>query len=337
MRCLPDNGRGAIVAVEATGEDGMSEAGATRTAWPELPLAAWADTCQALHLWTQMVGKVRCAQSPWVNHSWHVALYVTTRGLTTSPIPHGTRTFQIDFDFLAHRLVVQTGDGGVGGFALHPQSVAAFYRRLMHELDRLGLHVDIHKVPNELVEPIRFDRDEAPRPYDAEYATRYWRVLAQVDRVLKVFRARFIGKCSPVHYFWGAPDLAVTRFSGRVAPPHPGGIPNLPDWITRDAYSHEVSSAGFWAGGGPVPDAAFYSYAYPEPAGFADAPVRPDAAFYHRELREFVLPYDAVRTAVDPDTTLLAFLQSSYAAAADLAHWDRRALERAELPPAMDR
>ncbi len=257
MPCLPANGRGAIVAAKATGEDAMSEAGAIRTAWPELPLAAWADTCQALHLWTQMVGKVRCAQSPWVNHSWHVALYVTARGLTTSPIPHGTRTFQIDFDLLAHRLVVQTGEGDVGGFDLQPQSVAAFYRRLMRELDQLGLHVDIHKVPNELVAPLRFDRDEASRPYDAEYATRYWRVLAQVDRVLKVFRARFIGKCSPVHYFWGAPDLAVTRFSGREAPPHPGGIPNLPDWITRDAYSHEVSSAGFWAGGGPMPDAAF--------------------------------------------------------------------------------
>jgi hypothetical protein len=307
----------------------MSDATATPTTWPDLPLEAWAGTCEALHLWTQIVGKVRCAQSPWVNHSWHVALYLTARGLTTSPIPHGTRMFQLDFDFLAHRLVLQSNDGGVGGFALQPQPVAAFYRQLMHELDRLDLHVDIHTCPNEIAEPVRFDHDEAPRPYDAGYAARYWRVLVQADRVLKVFRARFLGKCSPVHYFWGSPDLAVTRFSGRAAPEHPGGIPHLPDWVTRDAYSHEVSSGGFWPGGGPMPDAAFYAYAYPEPAGFADAAVRPDAAFYHRELREFVLPYDAVRTASDPDAVLLGFLQSTYDAAADLGRWDRASLERA--------
>jgi len=304
---------------------------AQSTTWPSLPLSAWAETCQALHLWTQVVGKVRCAQSLWVNHSWHVALYVTARGLTTSPIPHGTRTFQLDFDLTAHRLVLQSSDGGVGGFALEPQSVAAFYWQLMHELDQLGLHVDIYRCSNELPEPVYFDRDEVPRPYDREYAHRYWQVLVQADRVLKMFRARFVGKCSPVHYFWGAPDLAVTRFSGRPAPPHPGGIPHLPDWITRDAYSHEVSSAGFWAGGGPVPDAAFYSYAYPEPAGFAEATVRPAAAYYHPELREFVLPYEAVRTAVDPDAMLLAFLQSTYVAAANLGHWDRASLERSAV------
>ena len=306
----------------------MSDAIAAQATWPSLPLEAWQETCQALHLWTQIVGKVRCALSPWVNHSWHVTLYVTARGLTTSLIPHGTRMFQLDFDFLAQRLVLQSTDGGVGGFALQPQSVAAFYRQLMGELDRLGLHVDIHKCANEVAATIRFDRDEAPRPYDPAYATRYWRVLVQADRVLKVFRARFLGKCSPVHYFWGAPDLAVTRFSGRRAPVHPGGIPHLPDRVTRDAYSHEVSSGGFWPGGGPMPDAAFYSYAYPEPAGFADAVVQPDAAFYHRELREFVLPYDAVRTAADPDALLLGFLQSTYAAAADLGRWDRAELER---------
>jgi len=304
---------------------------AQSTTWPSLPLSAWAETCQALHLWTQVVGKVRCAQCLWVNHSWHVALYVTARGLTTSPIPLGRRTFQLDFDFIAHRLVLQSSDGGVGGFALEPQSVAAFYWQLMHELDQLGLHVDIYRCSNELPEPVYFDRDEAPRPYDREYAHRYWQVLVQADRVLKMFRARFVGKCSPVHYFWGAPDLAVTRFSGRPAPPHPGGIPHLPDWITRDAYSHEVSSAGFWAGGGPVPDAAFYSYAYPEPAGFAEATVRPAAAYYHPELREFVLPYEAVRTAVDPDAMLLAFLQSTYVAAANLGHWDRASLERSAV------
>ena len=306
----------------------MSDAIAAQATWPSLPLEAWQETCQALHLWTQIVGKVRCALSPWVNHSWHVTLYVTARGLTTSLIPHGTRMFQLDFDFLAQRLVLQSTDGGVGGFALQPQSVAAFYRQLMGELDRLGLHVDIHKCANEVAATIRFDRDEAPRPYDPAYATRYWRVLVQADRVLKVFRARFLGKCSPVHYFWGAPDLAVTRFSGRRAPVHPGGIPHLPDRVTRDAYSHEVSSGGFWPGGGPMPDAAFYSYAYPEPAGFAESVVQPDAAFYHRELREFVLPYDAVRTAADPDALLLGFLQSTYAAAADLGRWDRAELER---------
>jgi hypothetical protein len=304
---------------------------AQSTAWPSLPLSAWAETCQALHLWTQIVGKVRCAQSLWVNHSWHVALYVTARGLTTSPIPHGTRTFQLDFDFIAHRLMVQSSDGGVGGFTLQPLSAAAFYRQLMHELDTLGLHVDIYRCSNEIAEPVYFDRDETPRPYDREYAKRYWQVLVQADRVLKMFRARFLGKCSPVHYFWGAPDLAVTRFSGRPAPPHPGGIPHLPDWITRDAYSHEVSSAGFWAGGGPVADAAFYAYAYPEPAGFAEATVRPAAAYYHPELREFVLPYDAVRTAADPDAMLLAFLQSTYVAAANLGHWDRASLERSAV------
>jgi hypothetical protein len=307
----------------------MSDATAAQATWPSLPLEAWQETCQALHLWTQIVGKVRCALSPWVNHSWHVTLYVTARGLTTSLIPHGTRMFQLDFDFLAHRLVLQSTDGGVGGFALQPQSVAAFYRQLMRELDRLGLHVDIHKCANEVAATIRFDRDEAPRPYDPAYATRYWHVLVQADRVLKVFRARFLGKCSPVHYFWGAPDLAVTRFSGRRAPVHPGGIPHLPDRVTRDAYSHEVSSAGFWPGGGPMPDAAFYSYAYPEPAGFAESVVPPDAAFYHPELRELLLPYDAVRTAADPDAMLLDFLQGTYAAAADLGRWDRAELERA--------
>lgn len=296
--------------------------------WPSLPLEAWAETHETLHLWTQIAGKVRLAQASWANHSWHVPLYVTGRGLTTSPIPHGFRTFQIDFDFVAHRLILQSSDGGTGGFALEPQSVARFYARLMEEMEKLGLHVEIYRKPNEVADPIPFDQDEIHHSYDPEYANRYWRVLVQADRVFKEFRARFIGKCSPVHFFWGAPDLAVTRFSGRPAPEHPGGIPNLPDRVTREAYSHEVSSCGFWAGGGPIPYAAFYSYAYPEPDGFAAAPVKPDAAFYSADLHEFILPYEAVRQSESPDRTLLDFLQSTYEAAANLARWDRASLER---------
>ena len=301
-------------------------------AWPSLPLEAWQDTCATLHMWTQIVGKVRLARSPWLNHSWHVTLYVTARGLTTSPIPHGARVFQIDFDFIDHRVIVQASDGRGGGFALRPQSVATFYASLMAELASLGLPVDIHRVPNEVADPIPFDADDVHRAYDPEYANRFWRVLVQVDRVFKEFRARFAGKCSPVHFFWGAPDLAVTRFSGRRAPEHPGGVPHLPDWVTREAYSDEVSSAGFWPGGGPIPYPAFYSYAYPEPPGFTAASVRPAAAFYSNDLHEFVLPYDAVREAASPDETLLDFLQTTYAAAADLAKWDRGSLERAGDP-----
>jgi uncharacterized protein DUF5996 len=297
-------------------------------AWPPLPLAAWSDTAATLHLWTQIVGKIRLAQSPWINHSWHVTLYVTARGLGTSPIPHGDRVFEIDFDFIDHRVVVRASDGRTASLALRPQSVATFYRRLMDEMESLGLHVDIHRRPNEVPDPIRFDRDEVHRAYDAEYANRFWRVLVQADRVFKAFRARFIGKCSPVHFFWGAPDLAVTRFSGRRAPEHPGGVPNLPDRVTREAYSHEVSSCGFWPGGGPVPSAAFYSYAYPEPPGFAQATVRPAAASYNGDLKEFILPYGAVRESASPDDTLLEFLQSTYEAAAGLGRWDRAALER---------
>ncbi len=298
--------------------------------WPSLPLEAWSETYATLHLWTQIVGKVRLAQSPWVNHSWHVTLYVTGRGLTTSPIPYGPRTFQIDLDFIDHRAVVQSSDGGVAGFSLQPQSVAAFHRRLMEEMAALDLRVQIHPRPNEVSDPIPFDQDETHRAYDPEYANRFWRVLVQADRVFKAFRARFIGKCSPVHFFWGAPDLAVTRFSGRLAPEHPGGVPNLPDWVAREAYSHEVSSCGFWPGGGPVPHAAFYSYAYPEPPGFSAAEVRPAGAFYSGELREFLLPYDVVRESASPDDTLLDFLRSTYEAAASLGGWDRGSLERDE-------
>jgi len=297
-------------------------------AWPELPLEAWTDTLATLHMWTQIVGKVRLVQSPWVNHSWHVTMYVTSRGLTTSPIPHGTRTFEMEFDFIAHQLTIRTGEGRSHDIPLEPQSVATFYARLMAALDALDLHVKIHARPNEVPEAIPFAQDDIHRSYDREYAERFWRVLVQADRVLKIFRSRFAGKCSPVHFFWGAADLAVTRFSGRTAPEHPGGIPNLPDRITREAYSHEVSSCGFWAGGGPIPYPMFYSYAYPEPSGFANAPVRPARAFYSQDLREFILPYDEVRLAASPDDTLLEFLQTTYEAAANLAAWDRAALER---------
>jgi len=296
--------------------------------WPNLPLEAWAETYATLHLWIQIVGKIRLALTPWTNHSWHVTLYVTAKGLTTSPISHGDRVFQIDFDFITHQLIIQCSDGTSSGFALEPQSVAKFYARLMDELRKLKLSVSIHKLPNEVANPIPFDQDEVHRAYDPVYANRFWQVLRQADRVFKIFRARFIGKCSPVHLFWGALDLAVTRFSGRVAPEHPGGVPNLPDRVAREAYSHEVSSCGFWPGGGPVPYAAFYSYAYPEPKGFAQVSVKPKEAYYHSDLREYILPYDVVRNSTSPDDTLLEFLQSTYEAAAKYANWDRTSLER---------
>jgi hypothetical protein len=297
-------------------------------AWPELPLEAWAETYATLHRWMQIVGKIRLVQGPSLNHCWDSTLYVTARGLGTSPMPHGHSTFEIDFDFVEHRLKIESSDGGVGGFPLRRESVAAFYRRLMDEMESLGVPVRIHKRPNEVADPVPFDEDEAHAAYDPEYANRFWRVLVQCERVFRAFRGRFVGKCSPVHFFWGAPDLAVTRFSGRVAPEHPGGIPNLPDRVTREAYSHEVSSCGFWPGGGPVSHPVFYSYAYPEPSGFAAATVRPREATWNPDLREFLLPYDVVRTSQDPDTVLLEFLQSTYEAAATLGKWDREALER---------
>ena len=286
-------------------------------AWPSLPLEAWSDTCATLHLWTQIVGKIRLAQTPWTNHSWHVTLYVTPRGLTTGSIPYGTKAFQIDFDFIAHELKIQCDDGGAAGFPLKPQSVAVFYRRLREEMKKLGLEVKINSKPNEVPNAVPFDQDEAHATYDPDYANRFWRVLLQSDRIFKIFRARFVGKCSPVHFFWGAPDLAVTRFSGRLAPPHPGGVPNLPDRVAREAYSHEVSSCGFWPGGGPIAYPAYYSYAYPEPEGFAKAAIKPASAFYSTDLREFILPYDEVRNAKSPEDTLLDFLQTTYEAAAD--------------------
>jgi Family of unknown function (DUF5996) len=295
--------------------------------WPELNYADWKDTCATLHMWTQIVGKIRLTLSPWTNHSWHVTLYVTSRGLTTSPIPHGSDTFEIRFDFVDHNLRILKSDGGQRVIELKPRSVADFCKAVMAALDELKLPVKIDMVPNEIVNPIPFDKDETHHAYDAEYANRFWRVLVQADRVFKEFRSRFCGKCSPVHFFWGSFDFAVTRFSGRTAPPHPGGIPHLPDAITREAYSQEVSSLGFWPGADVMPQALFYSYAYPEPAGFGKTMVKPDAASYNSELREFVVPYDAVRTAKLPDEALLDFAQSTYDAASTLGKWDRVALE----------
>lgn len=304
----------------------MSIAG-SREAWPELPYAAWRDTCATLHLWTQIVGKVRLARTPWRNHSWHATLYVTARGLTTSLIPYDRRAFEMEFDFIDHCLAIRSTDGAVRNLALRPRSVADFYAELRAELAALDLSVQIHNRPSEIADAIPFAEDRVHASYDPEFAQRFWRVLVQTERVLQQFRTGFLGKASPVHLFWGALDLAVTRFSGRRAPIHPGGIPNMPDDVTREAYSHEVSSAGFWAGGGPIDHPAFYSYAYPAPEGFSASRVAPAAAFYHDGLGEFILPYDAVRTSPAPETTLLAFLQSTYDAAASLGKWDREALE----------
>ena len=297
--------------------------------WPALPLASWQDTRDTLHMWLQIAGKVRLVQTPPLPHTWHATFYVTSRGLTSSPIPHGERTFEIRFDFIDHRLTIETCDGGRGGFALEPQSVAVFYTHLMRELDTLGLPVHIFGRPNELPDPVvPFAKDEAHRSYDSAAVNRFWRSLVQADRVMQRFRGRFQGKCSPVHVFWGAMDIAVTRFSGREAPPHPGGIPNLPDAVTRDAYSHEVSSCGFWSGTPPIDYPAFYAYAYPEPAAFSEARGLPGDAFYSQDFHEFILPYDSVRQASHPDDVLLQFFQATYEAAADRSGWDRAALER---------
>jgi hypothetical protein len=296
-------------------------------AWPELPYAAWKDTYATLHLWTQIVGKIRLAQTPWLNHSWHVVLYVTPRGLTTSPVPFGERTFQLDFDFLDHVLRASASDGSQKEIGLFPRSVADFYAEIMRVLAELGIEVRINELPNEIPDAVRFSEDHVHAAYDREYAERHWRVLLQVNRVLHAFRTSFIGKCSPVHFFWGSFDLAVTRFSGRRAPLHPGGVPNLPDAVAQEAYSHQVSSAGFWPGSAGVEYPAFYSYAYPEPLGFSSAPIHPKEAFYSEGLREYVLPYDAVRTARDPEQALMEFLASTYEAAAIAGNWDRAALE----------
>jgi hypothetical protein len=300
--------------------------------WPELLLEPWLDTYRTVHLWSQIVGKIRLAQMPWINHSWHVPFYVTARGLSTHLMPYGTRAFEIDFDFGDHRLRIATADGERRSFALQPMSVAAFYRKVMRALGELQIEVRIWPMPVELPDPIQpFPENETLDAYDSEAVERFFGALVQVHRVFTEFRARFIGKVSPVHFFWGAFDLAVTRFSGRGAPKHPGGAPNCADWVMEEAYSHEVSSAGFWPGAG-LGEAAFYAYAYPEPDGFRDYPVGPAAAYYHKELGEFLLPYEAVRTANDPDAALLEFLQRTYEAAAQNAGWNRDTLERQTDP-----
>jgi hypothetical protein len=295
--------------------------------WPVLQYDAFRDTQATLHRWAQIVGKIRLVQTPWVNHSWHVPLYLTARGLTTTPIAYGSRIFEIDFDFIDHQLRIQTLEGRTETLRLAPRAVADFYRELFGRLASLGLEITIRTMPNEIPDATPLDQDWEHSAYDPEQAGRFWQALAQADRVLKTFRARFIGKCSPVHFFWGSFDLAVTRFSGRRAPPHPGGVPNLPDWVAREAYSHEVSSCGFWPGGDAMPYPVFYAYAYPEPEGFKSASLRPAGARYDPTLGEFILPYEDVRRSSSPDATLLEFLQTSYEAAADLADWDRRALE----------
>lgn len=297
------------------------------TDWPSLPLEHWQDSYSTLHLWSQIVGKVRLTQTPWINHSWHVPFYVSARGLTTSAIPYRRKTFQIDFDFIDHQLTVLASDGRHEQFSLEPMSVADFYEKTMSSLARLGLNVTIYPKPVEIPDPIMsFDEDTKLAAYDKESVTRFWRILTQVNRVFTVFRSRFHGKVSPVHFFWGAFDLAVTRFSGRTAPKHPGGMPNCADWVMEEAYSHEVSSAGFWPGAG-LGEAAFYAYAYPAPEGFEDYPIKPEAAYFHADLGEFILPYDVVRNAADPDSVLMDFLQTTYEAAAVLANWDREKLE----------
>ena len=299
----------------------------TDGAWPELPYAAWKDTCATLHLWTQVVGKLRLALTPWLNHCWHVALYVTARGLTTSPIALGNRDLAIDFDFVDHVLWLRLSDGGFRRIGLKPMPVAEFYSKVMQALSELGIAARINEMPNEIPGAVPFSQDRTHASYDRDFAGRFHRVLLRAHEVLAHFRTGFLGKSSPVHFFWGSFDLAVTRFSGRKAPPHPGGVPGLPDAVAREAYSHEVSSAGFWPGGRAIDYPAFYSYAYPAPEGFAAALVRPDAAFWSKELSEFILPYDAVRTAKTPEVTLMQFLQSTYEASADLGKWDRAALE----------
>ncbi len=295
--------------------------------WPDLPYAAWKDTCATLHLWTQIVGKIRLTKTPWLNHSWHVTLKVTSRGLTTPPIIDGGRAFEIAFDFVDHVLWVRTSEGRSRGIDLRPISVAEFYAELKAALKELGIDARISEMPNEIAEAVPFPADDTHAAYDRDYANRFWRILLSTYGMLAHFRTGFLGKVSPVHFFWGSFDLAVTRFSGRRAPLHPGGVPRLPDAVAQEAYSHEVSSAGFWPGGGPIDYAAFYSYAYPAPDGFAAARVAPAEAFFSRELGEFILPYDAVRTAPDPERVLMDFLQSTYEAAADLSKWDRAALE----------
>jgi hypothetical protein len=306
---------------------GVSDSNGSDHKWPHLPYLPWRNTCAALHLWSQIVGKYRLAHTPWVNHSWHATLYVTPRGLTTGPVPDTGHTTTIDFDFHDHRLLVCSDRGASESFALEPMSIADFFERTKRAIAKVGGSPTIHGHPNEVPDPLPFAEDRDQRPYDAAAVERFHQALVRIDRVLNRFRTAFIGKVSPVHQFWGAFDLAVTRFSGRPAPIHPGGIPNLPDAVTREAYSHEVSSTGFWPGGMGVDEPMFYAYAYPIPRGFSEWHVEPVAAGFDEDLGEFLLPYAAVREAKDPEGTLLRFLVSTYEAAAVCGRWDRRALE----------
>ena len=295
--------------------------------WPELRYDQWSDTLETLHMYSQIVGKVRLECTPWLNHSWHVPLYVTPGGLTTSTIHYGSRQFDIEFDFRQHTLTIRTSDDQRREIALHPRTVASFYKELMLHLEKLRFPVPIYEVPSEVPDPIWFSDDTVHSAYDPAAAARFAQVLNQSVRVFSEFRAQFLGKCSPVHFFWGSFDLAVTRFSGRRAPEHPGGIPGLPDWVTREAYSHEVYSCGFWPGGPSSPSAAFYAYAYPVPDGLGEVSVAPQQAFWSSEMGEFFLPYDAVRTADDPADALMSFIQDTYRAVADLGGWNRSELE----------
>jgi hypothetical protein len=302
---------------------------AQNPSWPLLPLAAWSDTCDTVHRWTQVVGKVRMAHTPLVNHWWNVTLYVTSRGLTTSPIPHGRGTFEITFDFLGHRLLIETSDGARESMELRPMAVAQFYSEVMARLEHLGAKTHIWTMPSEIPDATAFEHDRGHAQYDPVMVERFQGALVQSDRVLKLFRSRFLGKASPVHFFWGSFDLAVTRFSGRTAPPPTGVTPNVANWVMAEAYSHEVSSCGFWPGNGGYGRPAYYVYAYPEPAGYGETRLATPDAFYDKDLGQFILPYDAVRQGPDPDRLLLGFLQETYTAAADRAGWDRPALERA--------
>jgi hypothetical protein len=297
------------------------------TTWPDIPFEPWRESCAALHLFTQMVGKYRLARAPWVNHSWQATFYVTARGLTTSLVPDGAGGIEVTLDLIDHVVVAAGTDGSRAGFPLGPMSVAAFHDRFRELIRSLGGNPEFDGRPNEVPDPIAFSDDRSERLYDAEAVTRFFQAMVSIDRVLKVFRTSFIGKVSPVHLFWGSFDLVVTRFSGRPAPLHPGGVPGLPDNVTQEAYSHEVSSAGFWPGGKGVDVPAFYSYAYPAPPGFADARPRPEGAYYDKNLREFLLPYDVVRRSRTPEAALLAYLESTYNAAADLGGWPRKDLE----------
>lgn len=300
--------------------------------WPDLPLSAWSETCDTLQLWTQIVGKARIALTPLINHWWNATFHVTSRGLAAPAMPYQGRSVDIIFDFLAHRLVIETSDGGAETIALAPMTVADFYAAFMVALRRLGIGVHIWTMPSEVENAIPFEQDRTHAQYDPVYAQQFWLALVQANRVMTEFRARFLGKVSPVHFFWGSFDLAVTRFSGRTAPPPQSKTPGVGTWVMAEAYSHECASCGFWPGNGGYGRAAFYVYAFPEPEGYGDARLTTAGAFYDKNAGQFILPYDAVRQASDPDALLLGFLQETYAAAADLAKWDRKALERAEAP-----